>query len=48
MEKHTKRFAEMISTEMGKPVSESAFEVKKSAGHCKFYAENLERFLKMQ
>lgn len=32
--------------ENGKPITQSFAEVKKSAAHCRYYAENLERFLK--
>ena len=32
---------------MGKPISSAIAEVKKSANHCKFYAENLEKYLRI-
>jgi len=30
---------------MGKPINQSLAEVKKSAAHCRYYAENLEKLI---
>lgn len=38
-------FAKIISTEMGKPVSESRAEIEKCALNCDYYAENCKQFL---
>ncbi len=39
------RLAEIMTLEMGKPLAESAGEIKKCAWVCEFYAENAGRFL---
>jgi succinate-semialdehyde dehydrogenase/glutarate-semialdehyde dehydrogenase len=38
-------YARLITTEMGKPISESLAEIDKCAGACVFYAEQAARFL---
>ncbi|KRX03569.1 Aldehyde/histidinol dehydrogenase [Pseudocohnilembus persalinus] len=45
LESNCENDAKIISEEMGKPLQQAIGEVKKSAAHCRYYAENLEQFL---
>lgn len=45
LEKEARQFAEIMTTEMGKPIKSAIAEVQKCASVCRFYAENAEKFL---
>lgn len=46
--KHKEEYARVITTEMGKVISEARHEVEKSALGCEFFAKHAEEFLKDQ
>ncbi|WP_338563508.1 NAD-dependent succinate-semialdehyde dehydrogenase [Erwinia sp. E_sp_B04_7] len=46
LRKHARELAEMMTDEMGKPVTQSLAEVEKSANLCEWYAEQGPEFLK--
>ena len=45
LENNSKQYSEIITNEMGKPISESISEVKKCALVCEYYAKNAKHFL---
>ncbi len=45
LREHKSRFARMITTEMGKPITQAEAEIEKCAWCCDYFAENGEAFL---
>src|ERR1700731_2516403 len=45
LERDKEKFAHLMTLEMGKPYKAAIAEAMKSAGGCRYYAENAERFL---
>ena len=45
LDQNANKYGKLITMEMGKPLAQAVAEVKKSAGHCRYYAENIEKIL---
>ena len=45
LEKEKRRFGEMMTLEMGKPINAAIAEAEKCAGACRYYADNAEELL---
>ena len=45
LEERARRYAEIMTSEMGKPISQAVSEAKKCAWGCRFYADRAEEFL---
>ncbi len=45
LRRHSQEFADLMTSEMGKPHTDGLGEIEKCAFGCEFYAENAERFL---
>ncbi|CAD8169758.1 unnamed protein product [Paramecium octaurelia] len=48
LNENQEKYARLISQEVGKPISQSRAEVKKSANYCKYYAENIDKYSQPQ
>ena len=46
LESNAERYGQIITTEMGKPITSAIAEVKKCAIHCRYFAEHAEKYLR--
>lgn len=48
LEKNKDKYSKLITNEMGKPISQSIFEIEKAQGHINYYIKKSREFLKTE